>query len=622
MCGIVGIYGHQKKEDAKKMISVLKHRGPDGFGLWSDDQNKITFGHVRLSIIDTSIAGRQPMSFDNERYWITFNGEIYNYKELKEELTNIGCNFKTNTDTEVILAAFSLWGKSFVNKLIGMFSFAIFDRYASPNTAKLFLYRDRFGIKPLLYTYYNHTLYFASELSALLTLNFIPIKISEDSVLEYLAFGTTIQPNSIIDGIQSVPAGFFLEVFDNYHISEQYWDLHNQTSLLRQQLINISYEKAVEQIRLLLVKSIKYNLVSDVEIGVFLSGGIDSTAILGLMNDESTAKINTYSVGFENKFKYIDETKFAQIASNYYNSKHRNLIIDTESSIDFFENIIHSLDQPSLDGTNTWLVSKGASEEVKVALSGLGGDEIFAGYPHFNTIYKNQKKILYGNKIINIIINCLHKWRPNFITLKLLARFSPFIEYISNQRRVLENFEINNFVNSKWKWKFKYKINKIYNNWILKDADIVQQISYIEIKGYLQSILLKDSDIMSMAHGLEVRPVLLDHNLVEFVYSLPAELKINNECNKKIFIDSVGDIFPESLKNRKKMGFELPFISWINGPLNKRFENLFRSKIANSLFTNKYIDLQLNLIKNGKATHATWSIGILIAWVEKNKIKI
>ena len=561
------------------------------------------------------------MSFDNERYWITFNGEIYNYKELKSELLNIGCIFQTNTDTEVILAAFSVWGKFCVNKFVGMFSFAIFDKLATPDSPKLILYRDRFGIKPLLYTYHENTIYFASELKAFIALGIKNFKFNKDSILDYLSYGTVYQPKSILKDIQSVPAGCFLEVFKENVEIIKYWDLHEVTKLQREKLSNISYNSAIENIHVLLRKAIKYNLVSDVEIGVFLSGGIDSTSIVGLMNGQTSSNIHTYSVGFENRFNFMDETKFAQIAADHYKTQHKNYLVTTDNVLDFFEDIINSIDQPSIDGTNTWLVSKKASEDVKVALSGIGGDEIFAGYPHFHSIFKHHKKLFYGNKIINSLINWLHKLRPNFLTLKLLARFSPTFDYISTQRRVLENFEILKYVKSKWRNNYNSRISSIFSKWKLNDADIIQQISYIEINGYLQSILLRDSDIMSMAHGLEIRPVLLDHNLVEYVYSLPSKLKITNN-NKQLLIDSVGDFFPDSLKNRKKMGFELPFNSWICGPLKNKFKELFQTDTAHKLFTKKFIDLQLYSILNETPTHSTWAIGILIAWIEKNNIEL
>jgi asparagine synthase (glutamine-hydrolysing) len=622
MCGIAGSYGSYDISIVKTMLNSIKHRGPDSEGVWGDSLDKITFGHVRLSIIDTSLGGHQPMSFNDERYWITFNGEIYNYRELKVELINLGCIFRTNTDTEVILAAFAFWGKTFVNKIVGMFSFAIYDKLAPDGNAKLYLYRDRFGIKPLLYSFLNNVFYFSSEISAFLKIPGINPILNKDSLIEYLAFGSVIQPNTILDDIKTLPAGHFLEVFENKLILVKYWDIHEQTILLRKELKDISYEKVVLEVRSLLNKATKYNLVSDVEIGVFLSGGVDSTAILGLINNVTSNQISTFSIGFENRLSFMDETKFAKIAADYFQTKHKSLIIDSNNSELFFDHIISNIDQPSIDGTNTWLVSRFACNDVKVAISGIGGDELFAGYPHFRSIYYNFNKFLYNNKLLYNITELLHSFRPNFLTLKLLSRFSNNILLHSNQRRVLENYEISKYVNAKWTHNFKNIIFNIYKNWQRDDADIIQQATYIEIMGYLQSTLLRDSDVMSMAHGLEIRPLLLDHKLAEYVYAIPAKYKISHDINKKLLLDSVKDIFPAELKNRKKMGFELPFISWISGPLNNKFLNLFQSEQAQNIFDINFIEKQICLIKKGSPTITTWTIGVLIAWLQKNSINI
>jgi len=620
MCGIAGIFGDHDFNCASKMINAISHRGPNDNGLWSDKDYKISLGHVRLSIIDTSIAGRQPMSYQNERYWVTFNGEIYNFNDLKNDLITLGYNFKSNTDTEVLLIAFTVWGNDFVNRLRGMFAFAIFDKYAEEHSGKLYLYRDRFGIKPLMYMLKNNSLYFASELSSFLAIDKKIFKISHESLVDYLSFGSISQPDTIFQDISYLPAGHFIEMTNSNFKISKYWNLHDQTKVLRNKLKNISYEEAVQQIRILLKKSIKYNLVSDVEIGVFLSGGVDSTAILGLMYDQIKTSIKTYNVSFDDKHNNIDESKYAIIASNFYMSKHKSLSCNAELTKELFFKIINSIDQPSSDGTNTWLVSNMAKNDIKVALSGLGGDEIFAGYTHFHKIYYNYMKPLYGNKFITKIIHLLNSIRPNFITLNLLARFSNPVLYLFNQRRVFYNFQIKKILRINSLDYYLKNIFRKFNNLKLADADIIQQISYIEIMTYMQSVLLRDSDIMSMSNGLEIRPVLLDHELVEYVYSLPHSLKMNLNINKKLFIDAIDDIYPNELKERKKMGFELPFDSWISGPLKNLFFNLFESKNAKILFQQNFLNKQIKLILKHKPNHATWTVGVLLAWLDQKNI--
>jgi asparagine synthase (glutamine-hydrolysing) len=620
MCGIAGIFGNHDVKCASKMINALSHRGPNDKGLWSDKMHNISLGHVRLSIIDTSNAGRQPMSYQNERYWIIFNGEIYNFNEIKLELINLGYFFNTNTDTEVILVAFSVWGNEFVKRLRGMFAFAIYDKYAEEHSGKLYLFRDRLGIKPLMYMHKNDSLYFASELSSFLALDSINLKINYESIVHYLSFGSIPQPDTIFNDISYLPAGHYIEFTNNNSKLVKYWDLHDHTTLLRNELKNISYDDAVEQIRILLNNSIKYSLVSDVEIGVFLSGGVDSTAILALMYEQHKKSILTYNIGFNDNFNKIDESKYAILASNHFKSKHKCLSCNHEFTTDLFTKIISSLDQPSSDGTNTWLVSNMASKDVKVALSGLGGDEIFAGYNHFHKIYSNFRKPFYGNKLLTKIIQWLNSIRPNFITLNLFARFFNPILYLYNQRRVFYNFQLKKVLRLNSLDFHLKNIFKKFNNYKLDNADIIQQISYIEIMTYMQSVLLRDSDIMSMSNGLEIRPVLLDHELVEYVYSLPQSIKINDKVNKKLFIDAINDIFPNELKNRKKMGFELPFDSWISGPLNNTFLNLFDTKNASFLFKNNFLNKHKKLILKNKPTHVTWTVGVLLAWLQHKNI--
>jgi len=620
MCGIVGIFGNHDVNNAARMINAISHRGPNDKGLWNDKTYNISLGHVRLSIIDTSIAGRQPMSYQNERYWITFNGEIYNFNELKNDLKLLGYDFNTNTDTEVLLIAFTVWGNDFVNRLRGMFAFAIFDKFAEEYSGKLLLYRDRFGIKPLLYMHKNNTLYFASELSSFLAIENINFKINDESLVHYLSFGSIAQPDTIFQQISYLPAGHYLEISNNDFKITKYWDLHEQTILLRKNLKNITYNDAIKQIRILLDKSIKYSLVSDVEIGIFLSGGVDSTAILGLMHNQLKTNIKTYNVGFEDKYKFIDENKYAIIASNFYKSNHKSLPCNKELTKNLFLKIISSIDQPTNDGTNTWLVSNMAKKDIKVALSGLGGDEIFAGYTHFYKIYHNFLKPFYGNNILTRFIQFLNSIRPNFITLNLFARFSNPILYLFNQRRIFYDFQLKKVLRINSLDYFLEKIYKKFYNLKLDDADIIQQISYTEIMTYMQNVLLRDSDIMSMSNGLEIRPVFLDHELVEYVYSLPHFFKINNKINKKLLIDAIDDIYPNELKDRKKMGFELPFDLWISGPLNSLFLNLFETKNAKYLFQNKFLNKQKKIILNKKPTHVTWTVGVLLAWLDEKNI--
>ena len=622
MCGIAGIYGAVDEVTVGKMISAQIHRGPDGRGVWSNPEIPVTLGHCRLSIIELSAEGHQPMSYANERFWITFNGEIYNFKELRSELEKLGCKFRSNSDTEVILAAYLKWGRDCIKRLRGMFAFALVDRDPPPGYPDLLLVRDRFGIKPLLYFEQGSKLYFASELRALLESEQIDRRMDPDALLDFLAVGSVLQPSTIIKGVKAIPSGHCMEVFKNEKRLIKYWDLHENTKELRKELQNISFIEASERLRKLLCEATTYNLVSDVPVGAFLSGGIDSTAVVGLMGSVNGNKIKTFSVGFDNTQKAIDERGYACIASNYLETEHEDVIITSNDAIETFEKVVASIDQPSIDGTNTWVVSRASRHSVKVALSGLGGDEIFAGYPHFYKFAEDSDSFFSGSKVLKKTIEKIHGIRPNFITLRLLSKCSTQLERFTSLRRVLEDFEFKNAVTPKWHNNFRERISNRYKKYLLNDGDIVQQTSYFEINTYLQNTLLRDVDIMSMAHGLEVRPVLLDHLLVEFVYSLPTHLKLTKDQSKKIFIDSVSEYIPAELQKRKKMGFEMPFVEWMAGPLKSKFNALLKSKTSLKLFNSSFINAQIRKLNKGKPTGNLWALGILIAWIEENNISL
>jgi len=622
MCGIAGIYGAADELTVSKMVSSQIHRGPDGSGVWSNSEMQITLGHCRLSIIGLSTESHQPMSYANDRIWISFNGEIYNYKELRLELKEHGFIFRSNSDTEVILAAYLKWGKDCIKRLRGMFAFALVDTDPPPGQPELLLVRDRFGIKPLLYFEQGSKLYFASELRSLLESDQIARNLDPDALLDFLAFGSVNQPSTIISGVKAIPAAHWMEVFKNEVRLIKYWDLHENTKELREELLNITFTEASKRLRELLYEATTYNLVSDVPVGAFLSGGIDSTAVVGLMSSANKNRIKTFSVGFDNTQNAIDERKYARRASNYLNTEHKEVIISSNDALEIFERVVAIIDQPSIDGTNTWVVSRASKTSVKVALSGLGGDEIFAGYPHFYKFAEDNHSFFSGSNKIKKIIEKIHSIRPNYLTLMLLSKCSTQLERLTSLRRVIENFEIKNAVLPKWNKNFQERILNRSKKYLLKDGDVVQQISYFEINNYLQNTLLRDGDVMSMSQGLEVRPVLLDHLLVEFVYSLPMHLKLSKGQSKKIFIESVSEYIPEELQNRKKMGFEMPFVEWMTGPLKTKFNSLLKSKTALKLFSPFFLDIQLRGLNKGKPEGRLWALCILIAWIEENNILI
>ena len=622
MCGICGIFGSADQQPIYRMTEALTHRGPDDQGIWIDQELQVAFGHCRLSIIDLSSAGHQPMSYAHERYWITFNGEIYNFKELREELEHDGHRFSTNSDTEVVLASYAQWGSGCVKRFRGMFAFALLDKSPPAGGPDLLLARDRLGIKPLLYFERGHELWFASELRGLLASGHLERRIDPHALLDFFAVGAVFQPRTILSGVKTLPAGHLMEVRRHDRELVKYWDLHRDTYRFREELKHVSENEAVERLKLTLEQATRYNLVSDVPIGAFLSGGIDSTAVVGLMGKVSGKRIKTFSVGFETKYRTMDERVYARLAANHLHTEHTEVLVTDREVGEIFPKIVSALDQPSIDGTNTWIVSRAASSQVKVALSGLGGDELFAGYPHFSWVSEDTRIFPNGFRFGRVFMQFLYKLNPTSWTHRLLFLMGNPVERLAMLRRLLDDDEFRRAVRMEWQMNFKDRLIKDHSDWLLSDVDVIQQTSYAEINGYLVSTLLRDGDAMSMAHAVEVRPVLLDHPLVEFSYSLPGWHKLRGKEAKRVFINVISEYLPPTLRTRPKMGFELPFVGWMAGELKPRFEMLLDTDIAHQVFQKDYLQRIRQSLQRNDPPRALWAWGILLAWLEENRIQL
>ncbi|HET6226722.1 MAG TPA: asparagine synthase (glutamine-hydrolyzing), partial [Bacteroidia bacterium] len=396
MCGINGIYGLADVQLAKQKIAAMntrmKHRGPDDEGVFVN--GKIALGHRRLSIIDLSAAGHQPMSSADGRYHIIYNGELYNYKELKFELQRISTNskeqayfFQTNTDTEVIIAAYARWGVDCLKRFNGMYAFAIWDEQQQ----ELIIARDRMGIKPLYYCYTNGVLGFSSEIRSLLQSELIPRKLDYFGFVDYLRYQTVHAPNTIIKGVKMLMPGHFIQLKNDKLTSHCYWEI---TKSISDQSQGKSYKEVCKDVNILLTKAVERRLVADVPFGAFLSGGIDSSIIVGLMSKVSPEKVKTFSVTFdEGEFS---ESIYAQQIAKKFNTEHHEIRLQPTDFIDQLPRALKAMDHPSGDGPNTYIVSKATKEAgITMALSGLGGDELFAGYDVFKRVMElNNKKWL------------------------------------------------------------------------------------------------------------------------------------------------------------------------------------------------------------------------------------
>lgn len=567
MCGISGIYLRQNKNEEKlkeiieKMNQFQSLRGPDGDGIFIDELNGLIFGHRRLSIMDLSADGKQPMNFGN--LWITFNGEIYNFLELKKDLEQKGYQFKTKTDTEVILTLFNEYKEKSFEMLRGMFAFALWD----DKNKKLFLVKDRYGIKPLYYYTDSGKLIFASTVKAIIESGLVIIQKNIQAYIGFLLFGSVPLPMTTIKNIFAVPAGYYLEFDINGNKkSVKYYDFLSTF----QNKKKIDFKNAQQKIRSLLENSINHHLISDAPLGVFLSGGLDSSVIAALSakflrESEAGRRISTLSIIFDEK--EFSEQKYQQLVVKKIRSDHREIKITKNDFFDSFREIFDAMDQPTIDGVNTFFIAKAAKQAgLKAVLSGLGADEIFCGYSHFKKAemlkkIQNFPKFLKSSLDLASLLGGRYK-KLNYLKNSDILSFYLSIRGLFMPQEVakildIDLSEINDFIAE--------LNNSILNPQflILNSLHPVDLLSYLELKFYLQNQLLKDTDFMSMHHSIEVRVPFLDHLLVEYLSSLPSEIKIGGDINKALLVEATRDLLPQEIFSRSKMGFTFPFQKWL-----------------------------------------------------------
>ncbi|OFY84486.1 MAG: asparagine synthase (glutamine-hydrolyzing) [Bacteroidetes bacterium RIFCSPLOWO2_12_FULL_35_15] len=630
MCGINGIVGFNDLILAKQKIIAMnnrmRHRGPDDEGVFVAD--KIALGHRRLSIIDLSAAGHQPMQSHDGRYQIVYNGEIYNYKELKFELQRVvsGSNqqtyfFQTNTDTEVIIAAYARWGSDCVNHFNGMFAFAIWD----DQTKELFIARDRLGIKPLYYCFTDGVFAFSSELRSLLACELIPKKIDEDSLIDYLRYQTVHAPNTIVKGIKMLMPGHFIEMKNEQLTIKNYWSL---TKNISNESNDKSYNDVCKDVNQLLTKSVERRLIADVPFGAFLSGGIDSSAIVGLMSKVSTEKVKTFSVTFDER--EFSEAKYAQLIAKKFNTDHHEIKLKPSDFIEQLPNALKAMDHPSGDGPNTFIVSKATKEAgITMALSGLGGDELFAGYDVFKKSLELNKKA-WLNLIPQFMrgagASILLKAKPGVSSEKIAELLKQnkinFNSFYPITRQVLMDKQILEIVNGET--LVANKVSEIISE--IQPISNIQQltsVSIAEISTYMQNVLLRDADQMSMAHALEVRVPFLDHTLVEYVLGVPDNYK-STVSPKKLLVDALGELLPSEIVNRPKMGFTFPWKNWMKNELKIVCEQKIVSLSKRKLFNEQGVtNLWNSFLKDDP--RITWSriwyLVVLENWMQENGIE-
>ena len=623
MCGINGIYQFSGFSHPSETIGVmndaLKHRGPDAEGIYKDEFTHL--GHKRLSVIDLNERSNQPFKSEDGKCVMVFNGEIYNYKEIKSQLSDY--KFSTDSDTEVVLAAFQKWGPKCLRAFNGMFAFAVWNL----EKKELFIARDRMGIKPLYYVLTDEEIIFSSSIRSILKTTLIEKKVRENSLIDYLRYQTVHAPFTMIEGVFELMPGQQLLINETEGIQfSTYW---SATTEFKSSKDDLGQTKS--NIRRLLSESVERRLVSDVPFGAFLSGGIDSSILVGLMSEIHDKRIDTFSVVFkENQFS---EGQYAQEMARKYNTNHHEIELSVEDFKDLIPTALSFMDHPSGDGPNTYVVSQKTHQAgIKMALSGLGGDELFGGYSIFTQVGEFQKKkwlTSFPSYARKPLANIYHGLKGTVESSKVreLLKLQHFdMEYIYQfYRQVLMDDQLSKLV----------RTNKLPNNQSLKIAHelvgyktegwklpTLSRISVAEFSTYMQNVLLRDSDQMSMANGLELRLPFLDHELVEYTLGIPDKLKWPSSP-KKLLVDSFKDVLPQSIYNRSKMGFVLPYEFWMKNELKDFCETRLKELERLSYFRRGQVDkLWKQFLENNKRVtwSRVWPLVVLGDWLRSNEI--
>lgn len=581
MCGIAGIIGNWAVEPGAclaRMSRALVHRGPDddGVEVWPASEGTAFTGFAfrRLAIIDLSAAGHQPMSTPDGRYTIIFNGEIYNYRALRRELEVEGVRFASHTDTEVLLQLYARRGVECLHRLRGMFAFAVRDN----RTGGVFIARDQLGIKPLYYHSASDLLIFASELRSLLASELVPRRLSRAGLYSYLESGSVTSPHTIIDGVRMLAPGHYIVVRPAGGASVEAREVAYMEGWLEGASAPEGLDRAaaVEALRETLKEAVRVHLESDVPLGPFLSGGIDSSAIVALMRQVTGNRPKTFSVVFaEEKFS---EARHARQVAEKFDTEHHEIHLGKQHLFDMLPSAIGAEDQPTMDGVNTFVVSKAVREAgITVALSGLGGDELFGGYPTFRRALRLQSLMrlpgavrrgaaAVAGRLFNTAVNQKKLWQ-------LVASEGTAAATCAVSRQLFPSVEADNLL---CEGAGFIPVQPSLGEY--EEDDIVNAVSLCELRGYMTNTLLRDTDCMSMAHSLEVRVPFVDVEVVRFALGLPGSWKMNGGRPKPLLQDALGDLLPEEVRNRPKMGFTLPFEEWMQSRLRAEIEETFADR--------------------------------------------
>ena len=661
MCGIVGFISksldkHKSVEILNKIKKTINHRGPDDDGIWFDEKINLYLGHQRLSILDLSISGSQPMHSASGRYVIIYNGEIYNHLKLRkdiEEKTSININWNSTSDTETLLNYIEAFGLEFcLNEIRGMFAFALWDK----KNKKLILCRDSIGEKPLYFGWIKDTFIFASELKPFQLFPGFDNEISKKSLSQYFRYSYVPNPFSIYDRIYKLQPGCFLEFKNtNFHepskisfapysnsnfIIKKWWILKKENNI---DFNNSNDVKSILEKKL--EKSVKSQMISDVNLGAFLSGGIDSSLIVSLMQKNSAKKIDTFTIGFNEAS--FNEARYAKKIANHLNTNHHEMTVSSGDIFKTLPSISQIYDEPFSDSSQipTFILSKFAKKNVTVCLSGDGGDELFGGYNRYIWSKKIWRYIRFIplpiRNIISFIIYATPQNLVNYTEKKLNQNFSSKVS-IKNlseklfklRNKILKPKTFNEFyieLVSEWSnvkelllLDKDFSINNITKNLIFDSKDLTQKMMFYDVNTYLTDDILCKVDRASMFNSLETRAPFLNRDVVDLAFNIPLNYKINNNKAKWILREILNDYVPKNLIERPKMGFSIPLASWLRGPLKEWcLDTLSKSNLNNFGFNSKLIKNTIDEHMKGTNNHHNkiWSLMIFIIWYQNQTSK-
>ncbi|MEA4989942.1 Asparagine synthetase [glutamine-hydrolyzing] 1 [bioreactor metagenome] len=632
MCGIAGIcqvdaspLTPEAGQWVKAMTDRMSHRGPDGEGQWSS--GPVCLGHRRLSIIDLS-GGGQPMHSADGQMTVTFNGEIYNYAELKEQLTALGGQFQTSSDTEVILEGYRIWGPDCLARFDGMFAFALWDN----QQRRLFCARDRFGKKPFFYTVQHGRLYFASELTGIEQLRHLSLTMNPQAVMRYLAYEYVPTPHSVYTEVQSLPPSHMLLLQDGNLSISRYWDMP-----MPDESDNRSDNELCEELRFLLSRAVRRRMVSDVPLGVFLSGGIDSSIVAGLMARQSSTAIKTFSIGFSEAS--YDESRYARIVAKAFATDHHERVLSAEECADTLPGIISRMDVPMADASvaPTWLLSGVTREKVTVALGGDGADELWAGYEHYIGFKVAQWYNAAPSALRKGIIEPLAQLLPSSagyinprlaVATFLRAAHAPAWQRVQTMLTAFTPDMQESILDSAFKAQqpgflapevLFAPTREHYDHWQPQNAATpLARAFHVYARQFMLDDILVKVDRCSMLHSLEVRAPFLDKDAAEFAARLPVSRKLHGFKRKWLLKKAFAELLPDEILYRNKRGFQIPVAQWLRGRMRPLMEDLLSESTlkAQGIFNHQAVRALMDEHVSGRADlrKPLWTLLVFQLW--------